>query len=150
MCAPYWPDEVGKTLNFNDYIVELLDVKEFEDYRQRELKLTKETVSIVRHIVLLLYCIACQQTVSDSHTVIQYHYTGWPERGSPSSGAGMIDLIGQVIKRQQHSHNQSVVVHCRYAHTCNMHTHTHTRTHTHTHVRTCINLNIFYYCLYLY
>ena len=134
MCAPYWPNEKGQTLNFNDYIVELLDVKEFEDYTQRELKLTKETVSIVHHIVLLLYCITCQQTVSDSHTVIQYHYTGWPEHGSPSSGAGMIDLIGQVIKRQQHSHNQPVVVHCRYVYThTHVHTHAHVHTHTHTH-----------------
>ena len=140
MCAPYWPNEVGKTLNFNDYTVELLNAKEFEDYTQRELKLTKETVSAVQYIVLLLYCIICQQTVSDSHAVIQYHYTGWPEHGSPSSGAGMIDLIGQVIKRQQHSRNQPIVVHCRY---------------THTHTRTCkqiytLDLNMFYYCLYLY
>ena len=55
MCAPYWPDEVGKTVNFNDYVIELLNNKEFEDYTQRELKLTKETVSTVHHIVLLLY-----------------------------------------------------------------------------------------------
>ena len=57
-----------------------------------------------------------QQTTSDSHTIIQYHYTGWPEHGSPSSGAGMIDLIGQVIKRQQQSGNHPIVVHCRYTH----------------------------------
>ena len=45
MCAPYWPDEVGKSLNFDDLVIELLYVKNFEDYTQRELKLTKEAVS---------------------------------------------------------------------------------------------------------
>ena len=45
MCAPYWPDVVGKSLNFDDLVIELLDVKNFEDYTQRELKLTKEAVS---------------------------------------------------------------------------------------------------------
>ena len=45
MCAPYWPDEVGKAINFDDFVTELLDVKDFEDYTQRELKLTKEAVS---------------------------------------------------------------------------------------------------------
>ena len=45
MCAPYWPDEVGKTLQFNDYIIELVESNEFEDYIQRQFKLTNETVS---------------------------------------------------------------------------------------------------------
>ena len=47
MCAPYWPDDVGKTLHFNDYIIELVDSNKFEDYTQREFKLTKETVSVL-------------------------------------------------------------------------------------------------------
>jgi len=59
-------------------------------------------------------CYHPQQQLSDSHTVIQYHYTGWPEQGSPSTGAGMVDLIDQVVKRQQYSGNHPVVVHCRY------------------------------------
>ena len=47
MCAPYWPDDVGKTLQFNDYIIELVESNEFEDYIQRQFKLTYETVSVL-------------------------------------------------------------------------------------------------------
>ena len=57
MCAPYWPNEVGKTLNFNDYTVELLNTKEFEEYTQRELKLTKETVSAQYNILYYYYIV---------------------------------------------------------------------------------------------
>ena len=47
--------------------------------------------------------------------VRQYHYTGWPDVGSPESGSGLIDLIGQVQKWQQNSGNTAITVHCRYA-----------------------------------
>ena len=47
MCAPYWPDDVGKSLKFNDYNIELVESSKFEDYVQREFKLTKETVSVI-------------------------------------------------------------------------------------------------------
>ena len=47
MCAPYWPDDVGKTLQFNDYIIELVESNEFEDHIQRQFKLTNETVSVL-------------------------------------------------------------------------------------------------------
>ena len=47
MCAPYWPDDVGKSLQFNDYIIELVESKKYEDYIQREFKLTKEKVSVL-------------------------------------------------------------------------------------------------------
>ena len=49
-----------------------------------------------------------------SHVIRQYHYNSWPDVGSPSSGAGMIDLIGQVQRWQQQSGNKIVTVHCRY------------------------------------
>ena len=48
MCAPYWPDDVGKKLQFSDYTIELVDSNKFEDYVQREFKLTRETVSVLR------------------------------------------------------------------------------------------------------
>ena len=44
MCSEYWPDETSGTLHFGDYTVELLDCKKFEDYTQREFKLTLQTV----------------------------------------------------------------------------------------------------------
>ena len=47
MCAPYWPDDVDKSLKFNDYIIELVESKKYEDYIQREFKFTKEKVSVL-------------------------------------------------------------------------------------------------------
>jgi len=47
MCAPYWPQEVGKKLHFGGYIIEMVDCKEFEDYTQREFKITLQTVSVL-------------------------------------------------------------------------------------------------------
>ena len=62
MCAPYWPDDVGKTLQFNDYTIELMDSNKFEDYIQREFKLTKETVSCYTMmyyiVIVILYCLS--------------------------------------------------------------------------------------------
>ena len=48
--------------------------------------------------------------------VRQYHYTGWPDVGSPDSGTGLIDLIGQVQRWQQQSGNTTITVHCRCVH----------------------------------
>ena len=50
---------------------------------------------------------------SASRVVRQYHYTGWPDVGSPDSGTGLIDLIGQVQRWQQQSGNTTITVHCR-------------------------------------
>ena len=51
---------------------------------------------------------------SASRVVRQYHYTGWPDSGSPESGTGLIDLIGQVQRWQQQSENTKITVHCRF------------------------------------
>ena len=64
LCAPYWPDDVGKTLQFNDYTTELMDSNKFEDYFKREFKLTKETVSVLQcayNTVILYYLSAIGQ-----------------------------------------------------------------------------------------
>ena len=45
--------------------------------------------------------------------VTQFHFLSWPEKGSPNSGAGMIDLIDQVRRVQQKTGNNPIVVHCR-------------------------------------
>jgi protein tyrosine phosphatase len=45
--------------------------------------------------------------------VKQFYFTAWPESGAPSTGAGMIDLIDQVIRTQQHTGDKPIVVHCR-------------------------------------
>ena len=66
MCAPYWPDDVGKSLQFNDYIIELVESNKFEDYTQRQFKLTKETVSASCCIInsYMLYLLASKHLVT--------------------------------------------------------------------------------------
>ncbi|TPP63867.1 Receptor-type tyrosine-protein phosphatase F, partial [Fasciola gigantica] len=49
----------------------------------------------------------------ESRTVRHFQYTRWPERGVPSSGDSLIDLIGQVHKiRAMSKENTPVTVHC--------------------------------------
>ena len=45
--------------------------------------------------------------------VKHFQYTDWPEQSVPSSGSGIIDLIGQVQKWQRSSGDRPVTVHCR-------------------------------------
>ena len=54
---------------------------------------------------------------SASRVIRQYHYTGWPDIGSPDSGTGLIDLIGQVQRWQQQCGDTTVAVHCRHVST---------------------------------
>ena len=73
MCAPYWPDEVGKTLHFNDFIIEIMGTKDFEDYTQREFKLTKESVSVLCSInswYVVLFASKRLVTLTQSFSII--------------------------------------------------------------------------------
>ena len=54
------------------------------------------------------------QSTHNKHRVVkQFYFTAWPESGAPTTGAGMIDLIDQVIRTQQHTGNKPIIVHCR-------------------------------------
>ncbi|XP_035698479.1 receptor-type tyrosine-protein phosphatase epsilon-like [Branchiostoma floridae] len=90
-CAMYWPEEGSQA--FGDYTVSLQDQTDYQDYTLRTLHLTKGQGGQTR-------------------TVQQFHFHGWPEVGIPDNAAGMIDLIGQVQKQQQHSGNGPITVHC--------------------------------------
>ena len=50
---------------------------------------------------------------SASRDIKQFQYTTWPESGSPDSGIGIIELIGQVHKWNNSINNKIVAVHCR-------------------------------------
>ena len=49
-----------------------------------------------------------------SRVVHHFQFTTWPENGAPEEGAGMIDLIGQVLRVQQQTGDKPIIVHCRY------------------------------------
>ena len=47
--------------------------------------------------------------------VRHFQYIGWPDRGVPTSGSALLDLIGQVQRNQEANGSAGpVVVHCRY------------------------------------
>ncbi|XP_019645755.1 PREDICTED: receptor-type tyrosine-protein phosphatase alpha-like [Branchiostoma belcheri] len=90
-CAMYWPEDGSQS--FGDFTVSLQDQTDYPDYTLRTFHLTKGKGGTTR-------------------TVQQFHFHGWPEVGIPDNAAGMIDLIGQVQKQQQHSGNGPITVHC--------------------------------------
>ncbi|XP_046841964.1 titin-like isoform X3 [Xenia sp. Carnegie-2017] len=87
----YWPNKAPAVIG--DLMVELMSEQTFDEYILRELKLTNTKEKA-------------------SHVIRQFHYTSWPDVGSPSSGAGMMDLIGQVQRWQLQSGNKIITVHC--------------------------------------
>ncbi|XP_068728210.1 receptor-type tyrosine-protein phosphatase delta-like [Montipora capricornis] len=87
----YWPAK--QPANIGNLVVEMTSEMVYDDYTMREIKLTNTKESA-------------------SRVIRQYHYTGWPDVGSPDSGTGLIDLIGQVQRWQQQSGNTTITVHC--------------------------------------
>ncbi|KAI8510106.1 hypothetical protein Bbelb_125340 [Branchiostoma belcheri] len=87
----YWPEEGLQS--YGDLTVSLQEETGFPEY-------TLRTFGVSSH------------KDGTTRTVQQFHFHGWPEVGIPDSAAGMIDLIGQVQKQQQHSGNGPITVHC--------------------------------------
>ncbi|XP_074611675.1 receptor-type tyrosine-protein phosphatase delta-like isoform X2 [Acropora palmata] len=87
----YWPAK--QPANIGNLVVEMTNEMVYDDYTMRDIKLTNTKESA-------------------SRVIRQYHYTGWPDVGSPDSGTGLIDLIGQVQRWQQQSGDTTVTVHC--------------------------------------
>ncbi|CAH1243113.1 PTPRA [Branchiostoma lanceolatum] len=90
-CTMYWPEEGLQA--YGDLTVTLQEETGFPEYTLRTFGVTSHKDGTTR-------------------TVQQFHFHGWPEVGIPDSASGMIDLIGQVQKQQQHSGNGPITVHC--------------------------------------
>ena len=67
----------------------------------------------VNDCILLLYDNIIQRDVDETRVVYQYNYISWPRGSTPTDGAGLIDLIDQVNRKQQQTGNKPIVVHCR-------------------------------------
>eukprot|EP00794_Sanderia_malayensis_P008073 gene8073-8937_t len=87
----YWPED--SSVKTWVLIVELLSNTEYPEYILREFKLT-------------------HSEEGQSRIIRQFHYTAWPESGSPESAFGMIDMIGQVCKWNASADSRIVTVHC--------------------------------------
>ena len=48
----------------------------------------------------------------ENRTVLQFHYTSWPDHGVPSSTRPMLDMIA-LVREYQSGHEPPIVVHCR-------------------------------------
>ncbi|XP_066915195.1 receptor-type tyrosine-protein phosphatase S-like isoform X3 [Clytia hemisphaerica] len=89
---PYWPQKGSPKIEH--FIVETTNgPTTYGDYIVREMKLTNTEAG-------------------SSRMVKQFQYTTWPDSGSPESGVGIIDLIGQVQKWNSSHHNGIITVHC--------------------------------------
>ena len=91
-CHRYWP--LSGAEHYGKLQVILHSTTDFNDYTLREFKLV-------------------DTQDGSSLNVKQFQYTDWPEDSVPSSGSGLIDLIGQVQKWQMSSGDKPIIVHCR-------------------------------------
>lgn len=62
---------------------------------------------------LIIFLLTCTQGVPDGVVVTQFHYTGWPEHGKPSSTATVLKIIDALIKTQMTSGNNAITVMCK-------------------------------------
>ncbi|XP_062588935.1 protein draper-like, partial [Saccostrea cucullata] len=89
-CHQYWPDE-GKDLEINPFSVTLVEEKVYAYFVERKMTVQKKRVT-------------------GSRTVVQYHYTRWPDHGTPNP----LNLVvfhrhfRHKIKPSQHP----IIVHC--------------------------------------
>nr|XP_022308467.1 receptor-type tyrosine-protein phosphatase T-like [Crassostrea virginica] len=89
-CHQYWPDK-GKELNADPFTISLLEEKVYAYYVIRKMALRKKKVS-------------------GSRTVTQFHYTRWPDHGTPNP-LNLVVFLGHFrhkIRPSQHP----ILVHC--------------------------------------
>jgi protein tyrosine phosphatase len=91
-CAQYWPSPALGSITYEDIDVKLDNVVELRDYTVRNFTVT--------HV-----------PSSQSHVVLQFHYTKWPDYGTPKLAAPLLNFL-----RAVHSSNPPdagpILVHC--------------------------------------
>eukprot|EP00117_Sycon_ciliatum_P022357 scpid935/ scgid0353/ Receptor-type tyrosine-protein phosphatase S; Receptor-type tyrosine-protein phosphatase sigma len=91
--AEYWPSKEKEPVRFNHLLVKLED----------------ETVcnsTVIRNFTIT------DTKRNELRCVRHFQYVGWPERGVPTTGAALLDLIGRVQRNQEATGDQAIVVHC--------------------------------------
>jgi protein tyrosine phosphatase len=91
-CAQYWPPPAICSITYGDIYVKQDSVVELRDYTVRNFTL--------KHV-----------PSGKSHTVLQFHYTKWPDYGTPKLAAPLLNFL-----RAVHTSNPPdagpIVVHC--------------------------------------
>lgn len=97
-CEFYWPEGKGDKaiLNFKDV---KLTVKFVSSHKRRK-------NFVVREFLLT------DHVTDQSRTIIQFHYTEWPDFGQPSSPVSFLKLLAAVRSSGALDHHGPPVVHC--------------------------------------
>ncbi|XP_062597468.1 receptor-type tyrosine-protein phosphatase epsilon-like isoform X6 [Saccostrea cucullata] len=90
-CNQYWPDP-NKNMTFGSVSVKLIEEKEYAFY-------------IVRRMI------ACHNESKESRTVTQYHYTAWPDHGTPEPLC-LVVFLDHVTRTGTNQNNSPTIVHC--------------------------------------
>nr|XP_022312314.1 receptor-type tyrosine-protein phosphatase mu-like [Crassostrea virginica] len=89
-CHQYWPDK-SKELNADPFTISLLEEKVYAYYVIRKMALRKKKVS-------------------GSRTVTQFHYTRWPDHGTPNP-LNLVVFLGHFRHKSRPSQHP-ILVHC--------------------------------------
>ncbi|XP_062587027.1 cell death abnormality protein 1-like, partial [Saccostrea cucullata] len=89
-CHQYWPDK-GQELDVNPFTVTLVEEKQYAYFVERRMTL-------------------CNKKVTGSRTIVQYHYTRWPDHGTPNP----LNLIvfHRHFRHKSRSTQHPIIVHC--------------------------------------
>ncbi|XP_062610488.1 receptor-type tyrosine-protein phosphatase alpha-like [Saccostrea cucullata] len=89
-CHQYWPDK-GQELDVNPFAVTLVEEKQYAYFVERRMTLRNKKVA-------------------GSRTIVQYHYTRWPDHGTPNP----LNLIvfHRHFRHKSRSTQHPIIVHC--------------------------------------
>ncbi|XP_062572066.1 receptor-type tyrosine-protein phosphatase kappa-like [Saccostrea cucullata] len=89
-CHQYWPDENDK-LEIGSFTIHLIEEKKYAYFIKRTMSLEK-------------------RDVTKSRTVVQFHYTRWPDHGTPNPLN--LTIFHEHFKHYSFNSNNPVLVHC--------------------------------------
>nr|XP_022309914.1 receptor-type tyrosine-protein phosphatase T-like [Crassostrea virginica]XP_022309915.1 receptor-type tyrosine-protein phosphatase T-like [Crassostrea virginica] len=90
-CAQYWPEKCKKT-TFGSFVLCTDEEKTYAHYVIRRITLSHKKLNL-------------------SRIVTQYHYTAWPDHGTPDSICLLI-YHNHVIRTKEPEHSGPILVHC--------------------------------------
>ena len=91
-CHKYWPDEIGKCLEFESFKVYIQESLVLAEYTIRTFSLQRE---------------GCKE----ERVIHQYHFTVWPDHGVPEYPGQLLHFVRKVMQEEPMK-NGPLVVHC--------------------------------------